>query len=160
MKMKTSMKMKLATVIVTVILALLFITACGGGGGSESPATNSYIGFEASDFSGKTVYLVGPNYWLKGVFNPNSVMQAYEPNQTGWYQEGTWVVVAGKLILSTVLHPEDKAIYTLLSDDTVNRYMRISQQRSDGTVYIIGMFYDQSTAAFQASEFVVNHRVP
>ena len=159
--MKLSMKTKLATVTVTVIITLLFLVACGGGsGGSESPAIDSYIGFEAGDFSGKTIYLVELDQWSKGVFNSNGTAQGYTPNQNYWYQEGTWVITAGKLILSTVATPDKKTIYTLLSDDTVNRYFRISQLWSDGSVHIVGMFYDQATAAFQASEFVVNHRVP
>ncbi len=157
--MKLNMKMKLATV--TVIITLLFLVACGGGGGgSELPATNSYIGFENSDFSGKTIYLVELNQWSKGVFNANGSAQGYTPNQNYWYQEGTWAITAGKLFLSTVAKPTVGTTYTLLSDDTVNRYMRTSQLWSDGTVHIVGMFYDQATAASQASEFVVNHRVP
>ena len=157
--MNQKMKMKLATV--TVILTLLFLVACGGGGGgSDSPATNSYIGFENSDFSGKTIYLVELNQWSKGVFNANGSVQGYLPNQNLWYQEGTWAITAGKLFLSTVAKPTVGTTYTLISDDTVNRYFRISQLWSDGTVHIVGMFYDQATAASQASEFVVNHRIP
>jgi hypothetical protein len=157
-----TMTQKLASRIVTVILALLFLVACGGGGGGSdsTPASNSYIGFEASDFSGKTIYLVELNQWSKCVFNPNGTAQGYLPGQNYWYQEGTWTIVDGKLVLSTTANPTGKAIYTLLSDDVVNRYFRISQLRADGTVHIVGMFYDQTTAASQASEFVVNHRVP
>jgi hypothetical protein len=155
-----TMTQKLASRIVITIITLLFLIACGGGGGSSAPASNSYIGFETSDFSGKTIYLVELNQWSKGVFNSNGSAQGYLPNQTYWYQEGTWAIVSGKLFLSTVAKPTVGTTYTLLSDDTANRYMRTSQLWSDGTVHIVGMFYDQATAASQASEFVVNHRVP
>ena len=81
-----------------LLFLLLILIGCSGGGWEESNNnTNSYIGFENSDFSNKTIYLVELNQWSKGVFNSSGLVQGYAPNQTAWYQEGTWAIQSGKL---------------------------------------------------------------
>lgn len=145
-----------------LVVCMLVLMGCGGGG-SDTPSndnSNSYIGFDAADFSNKNIYLVELNQWSKGAFLPNGDMEGFLPNSTTDYQEFTWSIVAGKLVVTRVYTPHDETTYTLLSDDTVNRYMRTSQQWADGTTHTIGMFYDQATGGSQAQDFVVNHRIP
>lgn len=143
-----------------IFIAVLSLISCGGGGGEGGGGTNSYIGFTSADFSGKTLYYVNVGEYAKAVFQQNGNLQAYLPNQNSWYEQGIWSVTNGKLVISRIQTPNDKTIYTLITDDTGERYFRCSRVQFDGETDIVGLFYDQITGFSQAQNFVANNRQP
>jgi hypothetical protein len=122
--------------------------------------TDTYIGFTAADFSGKTLYLVEQGTYSKVECLPDGRLKAYFPDQETEFEVGAWTMSIGKLIIVTTSTLDTYALYTLLSDDEANQYFKTSQQWKDGSVNTIGIFYDQVTGKSQAQDFVDRLRIP
>ena len=141
-----------------VFFVLLALFGCGSGGGGESngSSTDSYTGLVQEDFSGKTIYLVDDTGWAKAVFNTDGTLEAYNPNQLDWYQNGTWEIVAGKLEIAPADYPSHKNKYTLIEDDINNNSFKLKRDKYDGMSDTVWMFYNQTTGFQQAKDFVNN----
>jgi len=126
--------------------------------GSSDPVV--YIGFTDSDFSGKTMYHVAIGTYTKAEYLAGGRLKAYYSNQELLYEEATWSVVGGKLIVARVADPSVKTTYTLLIDDEEERYFKTSQKWAGGSVHSIGIFYDQVTGKSQALDFAGRLRIP
>ena len=135
------------------------LTACGGGGGDEAPAPTA--GFVTADFSGKSLYYVSASTYQLASFNANGTVLASNQLTTGTPvlnpTAASWSIANGELWMT---YQGLTQRYTLISNDTANRYYKIKKTSDNGTISTVGWFYDQNTGLSQAQTFVATHQIP
>ena len=142
-------------------LMLAALAACGGGG-SDTPATATTTPvFTTADFSGKSLYYVGTTSYSLATFAPDGSAQASTLVTSGTpvvtATQALWTVANGELLIAFQGLVQR---YTLVSNDSVARYFKVTKHSDNGTVSTVGMFYDQTTGLTQAQNFVATKQVP
>lgn len=70
--------------------------------------------------------------------------------------QALWTVANGELLIAFQGLVQR---YTLVSNDSVARYFKVTKHSDNGTVSTVGMFYDQTTGLTQAQNFVATKQV-
>lgn len=132
------------------------LTACGGGGSEETGP-----GFVTADFAGKSLYYVSTSSYQLASFNANGTVLASNQLTTGTPvlnpTAASWSIVNRELWMT---YQGLTQKYSLISNNTVNRYYKIKKTSDNGTISTIGWFYDQNTGLSQAQTFVATRQVP
>lgn len=151
--------------VLLMVVCVAMLAGCGGGGGGSG--SDSVQKFTVADISGKTLYLVEDVTTQPAEFRTNGAMvaalewdariQTYTPRSEG---TGKWSVVDGVLVLTSIPDTGTYVTYTLLNNDTTNRYYMVQKKDKTGATGTVGFFYDQSTGSTQAHDYVVARYKP
>ena len=119
--------------------------------------------FVYEDFASKAIYFADYGFYQLGAFYPDGTAMASNMVSSGTpvIQQGNvaqWAIDnSGNLIITagaTVLR------YTLISDDTANRYYRVTKYSPNGVISTVRFYYDQETGLSQAQAFVASKQQP
>lgn len=145
-----AMKRAFAAALIVVLFAVL--AGCG------SHEENSYIGFTAEDFTGKTIYMMDAENPGKSqilTFSDKTVRVSSFPADFG-LGSLKWDVVNGRLVTTEMLvYQPLEWQYTLFNDDASERCFTAARKRPESDSYkIVTLYYDQNTGSAQAAEWM------
>jgi len=126
-------------------------------------APGAITAFTTGTFSGKTLYYVSGNGYQQGRFDPDGNLMASAMVTSGapgtLTRIGTWSVPADGT-LQLVNLSNQVITYTLVNDDTANRYYRTTKASSGTVTVTTGWFYDPVTGLSQAQAFTASGAQP
>lgn len=129
----------------------------------QPQAPGALTAFTTGTFSGRTLYYVSGNGYQQGRFDADGNLMASAMVTSGapgaLTKIGTWNVPADGTL--RIVNMSNQAItYTLLNDDTANRYYRTSKASSGTVTVTTGWYYDPYTGLSQAQAFTSSGAQP
>lgn len=139
------------------MFALIALAGCGGGEHEAKPAllVAGTSGFQGTNFSGKSIYIVDGSSYQQVIFDASGATRGSLAVTAGAptvnTQPDIWSIANGALVMT---NGSSVTQFVLLTEDSANRYYKVTRTGATGVSATVGMFYDQSTGLTQAQAFV------